>query len=97
MEAGAEKNISQCSYTWEKKYYTLDKEQNNILKILKEHGYTGFNQRSKVRYITEGIKNTSLNSVKTPIMSNEILFQDFDGCVTLYKAFLKQSNVNDRQ
>ena len=30
-------------------------------------------------------------------MSDEILRQDFDGCVTLYKDFVKQSIVDDRQ
>ena len=30
-------------------------------------------------------------------MSDEILRQDFDKCVTLYKEFVKQSRTNDRQ
>ena len=30
-------------------------------------------------------------------MSDEILHQDFDGCVTLYKDFLKQSRADNRQ
>ena len=67
MADSAEKKLAQCSNTEEKrnrtfeKYITLHKEQNNILYILKEHGYTGIDQRSKVRYLSEGIKTTSLN------------------------------------
>ena len=58
---------------------------------------TGIEQRSKVRYLSEVIKTTSLNSVKTRIMSYESLRQGFDRCVTLYNDFVKQSSVNDRQ
>ena len=56
------------------KYATLHKEK---------HGYTGIDQRSKVRYLIKGIKTTGLDSVNTRIMSDEGLHQDFDRCVTL--------------
>ena len=79
MEDGAEKKISQYVYTGEKmnwtfeKYVTLHKEHHNILERLKEHGYKGIDQRSKVRYLSEGIKTTGLNSVKTHIMLDKSL------------------------
>ena len=38
-----------------------------------------------------------LDSVKTRIISYEGLCQDFDGCVTLYKDFVKQSSTYYRQ
>ena len=101
MEAGAEKKIAQCSYTGEKrnntfeKYATLHKEHHNVLESLKEHGYTGIEQRSKVRYLSEGIKTTILDSVKTRIMLDESLHQYFDGCVTMYREFVKQSSANN--
>ena len=47
-------------------------------------------------YISEGMKTTSLDLVKTCIMSDEILHQDFDGCATLYKDFVKQSIMSER-
>ena len=72
-------------------------EQHNVLGGLKEHGYTDIDHRSKVRYLNKGIKTTCLESVKTRIMSDEILIQDFDGCVTLYKYFVKLSRADDRQ
>ena len=93
MAAGAEKNIDQWTYTEEKrkwtfeKYSTLHKEKHNIIESLKEHGYTVVEQLLQVRYLNEGIKTTGLNSVKTRIMSDESLSQDFDKCVTLYKEF----------
>ena len=103
MAGGREKKLSQCSYTGEKrnvtfeKYATLHEEQHNILEILKEHGYTGIDHRSKVSYLSEGINTISLYSVKTHIMSDESLRQYFDGCVTLCKEFLKQPSGKNRQ
>ena len=86
---GANKKLYQCTYTREKrnltfeKYTTFHKQQNNILEILKEHGYTGIYQQSKVRYLSKGIKTTGLDSVNTRIMSDKSLYQDFDGYLTL--------------
>ena len=102
MTYGLEKKLTQCSYTGEKrnwtfeKYATLHKEQHNILEILKDHGYTWIEQRSMVRYLSEGIKTTSLDSVKTRIMSDKSLRQYFDSCVTLYKEFVNESSTNER-
>ena len=95
IAAGREKNLAQYSYTGKKrnwtfeKYATLHKEHHNILDSLKEHGYTCIDQISKVRYLSEGIKNTILDSVKKRIIPDETLRQYFDGCVTLYKDFVK--------
>ena len=99
----ADKKLSQCTYTGEKrnwtfkKYATLHKEHHNILESLKDHGYTGINQKSKVGYLSKGINTTSLDSVKTRIISDESLRQDFEGCVTLYKDFFKKLSADDRQ
>ena len=76
MADGTEKNLDQCSYPRENrnwtfdKYATLNKEHHNILDILKDRGYTGIDQKFKVRYLSEGINTTSLNSVKTHIISD---------------------------
>ena len=84
------------NWTFEK-YTILHKEQHNILEIIKEHGYIGIDQRYKVRYLSEVINTTSLDLVKTRTMSNDSMGQDFDGCVTLYKDFFKQSSADDMQ
>ena len=75
----------------------MQKNQHNILDCIKEHGYTGINQKSKVRYLSKGINTTSLDSVKTCIMSDESMLQDFYGCVTSYKGFVKRSSADNRQ
>ena len=100
MAAGADKNLAQCTYTGEtrnwtfEKYAILRKEQHNILGSLKEHGYTGIEQRSKVRYLSKGINTTSINSVKIYIMSDEILRQDFDNRLLLGIAESSTNNAS---
>ena len=61
-----------------------------------EHGKNGIDNRSKVRYLSDGIKTSSLDSVKTRIMSDASLRQDFAACVTLYKDFVKQDTQNKK-
>ena len=78
-------------------YATLHKEQHNIMESFNEYGYTGIDQRAKVRYFSEGIKTTRLDSVKTRIMSDESVRQYFDRCVMLYNVFVKQSSADNRQ
>jgi hypothetical protein len=58
---------------------------------LVEHGYTGIDPHSKVRHLLDVIKTDKFNSVKTRIMSDASLCNDFDSCVTLYQDFIKQT------
>ena len=103
MAADTKKKLAQWTYTGENRNYTFDKyatlhkEQHNILEILKDNGYTCIDQKSKVRYLSEGINTTSLDSVKTRIMLNEILHQYFDGCIMLYQDSVKQLSADDRK
>jgi hypothetical protein len=54
------------------------------------HGHTGIDAGSKVRYLLNGIRCAALDAVRTCIMSDEDLRQDFARCVTLFKDFVKQ-------
>ena len=102
IAASAEKLLATSSYQGEKrswnfeKFATMHMEQHNILESLVEHGYTGIDARSKVRFLNDGIKSTSLDAVKTRIMSDNILRGDFAQCVTLYKDFIKQQGLHER-
>jgi hypothetical protein len=73
------------------KYALTHLRQHLILEALVVHGYTGINAGSKVRYLLNGIKCLALDAVRTRIMSDEDLRQDFARCVTLFKDFVKQS------
>ena len=99
MASAAEKVLATASYHGEKKswnfekYATLHMEQHNILESLVEHGYTGIDARSKVRYLNDGIKTSALDAVKNHILSDNILRGEF----SLYKDFIKQQGTSERQ
>ena len=71
MSARAERQLRGNPYSGEKrrwnfeKYVKLQKDQHTILEGLMEHGYAGIDNRSKVRHLLDGIKTTSLDTVKT--------------------------------
>jgi hypothetical protein len=80
------------------KYALTHLRQHLILEALVIHGYTGIDAGSKVRYLLNGIRCAALDAVRTRIMSDEDLSQDFARCVTLFKDFVKQSaQVNRAQ
>jgi hypothetical protein len=83
-------NGEQIRWDFEK-YINVHKSQHSIMEGLVEHGYTGIDPRSKVRYLLDGIKTDKFDSVKTCIMSDATLQNDFDSCVTLYQDFIKQT------
>ena len=98
MASKAERRLRDVSYHGEKrnwnfeKHVTVHKEQHFILQNLEEHGYNGIDDRSKVRYLIDGIKTSKLDTIKATILSSAVFRTDFDGCVTLYKDFIKQSD-----
>ena len=72
------------------KYVRVHVDQHAILTNLKDYGYSGIDERSKVRHLLEGIKSFSFDSVKATILSSTVLRNDFDGCVSLYTDFISQ-------
>ena len=97
MASKAERCLQATCYRGEtkgwnfEKYVTLHKEQHHILEGLERHGYKGIDDRSKVRYLNDGIKTTKLDTIKAAILASTNRRSDFDGCVTLYKDFITQS------
>jgi len=73
------------------KYALMHLRQHLILEALVIHGYTRIDTSSKVRYLLNGIRCAALDAVRTRIMSDEDLCQDFARCITLFKDFVKQS------
>ena len=103
MAATAEHKLINATYRgegrhWEfKRYSTLHKEQHTILEGLKEYGCAGMDEGSKTRHLLAGIKTTDLDSVKTQILCNAELRQDFAKCVVLFKDYIMQTKVNKSQ
>ena len=94
----AERRLEVTTYDGEKRRWNFErfvkthKDQHTILDNLREHGYAGIDERSKVRHLLNGIKTDKLDSVKTRIMSDQVLRNRFDDCVTLFKDFISQSS-----
>ncbi len=74
------------------RYVDVHKQQHSVMEGLVEHGYTGIDTHSKVRYLLNGIKTDKFDAVKTRIMSDERLRVAFDACVTLYQDYSRQTN-----
>ena len=54
-------------------------------------------ERSKTRHLLAGIMTTVLGSLKTQILCNAELRQDFAKCVVLFKDYIMQTKVNKAQ
>jgi hypothetical protein len=97
MAGEAEQVLATVQYKGEtrmwifEKYALMHLHQHLILEALVIHGYTGIDAGSKVFYLLNGIRCAALDAVRTRIMSDKDLCQDFARCVTLFKDFVKQS------
>ena len=103
MAATAEHKLINATYRGEgrhwdfERYATLHKEQHTILEGLEEYGYAGMDEGIKTRQLLAGIKTTALDGVKTQILCNAELRQDFAKCVVLFKDYIMQPKVNKRE
>ena len=73
---------------------TIHQEQHTILEGLVSHGYAGIDARSKMRYLLNEIRTNVLDSIKTQILSNSDLRNDFAQCIVLFKDYLAQTKAN---
>ena len=101
MSTIAENKLQNTTYTGEKRRFNFERyvqihvDQHNILDGLVRYGYSGIDERSKVRYLLNGIKTTALDSVKTRILSDSNLRSNFDACVTLFQDMLTQTKESN--
>ena len=99
MSSRAEAKLKDTSYSGEKRRWNFENyikthvDQHEILTSLVEHGYSGIDDRSKVRQLMSGIKTKILDPVKTQIMASAVLRNDFDACVNLYKDFIEKVTI----
>lgn len=99
MAGRAERRLRDASYSGERRRWNFEKfvkchiDQHAILEGLVEHGYNGIDDRSKVRFLIDGIRTDKLDAVKTTVIADPKLRTDFDGTVGLYKDFIEQSKT----
>jgi hypothetical protein len=64
---------------------------------LKNYGYAGIDDSSKVRHLLKGIKTTELDVCKTQVMASPSLRDDFAATIELYSTFIKQMKAENPQ
>jgi hypothetical protein len=64
---------------------------------LKDYGYAGIDDSSKVRHLLKWIKNTELDVSKTQVMASPSLHDDFAATVEFYSTFIKQMKAENPQ
>ena len=78
------------------KYVNGHVSEHSIMRGLKEHGYSGLNPRTEVRYLPDGIKATpQLDTVKTTVLASQEWYIDFVGCCHLYTDLIKQDDYSN--
>lgn len=75
------------------KYVCLQMEEHQILIGLKVFGHVGIDVRSRARQLIEGIKTKELDAVKMRVLLDALLCSNFTVCVSLYKDFIRQNDV----
>jgi hypothetical protein len=103
MATNAERKLTHTTYDGEKKRWNFEKytsthvNAHHTLAGLVRHGYAGIDERTKVRYLIDGIRTNTLDAVKTRIMSDTELRSDFNQCVTLYKDMIQQLQAQEKR
>jgi hypothetical protein len=101
LTSAAETKLTGTLYNGEKKrstwetYDRIHTEQDSVLNGLKDYGYTGIDDSSKVHHLLKGIKTTELDVCKTQVMAIPSLRDDFSAIVELYSTFIKQTKAEN--
>jgi hypothetical protein len=64
---------------------------------LKDYGYAGIYDSSKVHHLLKGIKTNEVDVCKTQVMASPYLSDDFTSTVELYSTFIKQMKAENPQ
>jgi hypothetical protein len=103
MVSEAETKLNRTLYNGEKRRFTwetyvrIHTEQHSVLNGLKDYGYAGIDDSSKVRHLLKGIKTTELDVCKAQVMASLSLRDDFEATVELYSTFIKQLKAENPQ
>jgi hypothetical protein len=103
MASEAETRLTSTLYNGEKKrftwetYVSIHTEQHSVLNGLKDYGYAGIDDSSKVRHLLKGIKTTDLDVCKARVMASPSLRDDFAATVELYSTFIKKLKAEKPQ
>jgi hypothetical protein len=103
MTSEAETKLTSTLYNGEKKrfkwetYVRIHTEKHSVLNGLKDYGYAGIDDSSKVRHLLMGIKTTELDVCKMQVMASPSLRDDFAATNELYSTFIKKIKAENPQ
>jgi hypothetical protein len=103
MASAAETNLTGTVYNGEKKIFTwemyvrIHRKHHHVLNGLKDYGYAGIDESSKVRHLLKCIKTNELDVCKMQVMVSPNLCDDFTATVQLYANFIKQMQAEKSQ
>lgn len=92
----SEKRLNELVYKGERRGYNFDMytkdrlEAHLKLEQLTEFGYTGIDERTKVRLFIEGIQTDFLQPATASVLTQPNLKSNFDACSQYYKSYLDQ-------
>jgi hypothetical protein len=82
--------------TWET-YVMIHTEQHLVLNGLKDYGYAGIDDSSKVHHLLKVAKTTKLDVCKKQVMASPPLGDNFAATVEIYSTFIKQMKAENPQ
>jgi hypothetical protein len=103
MDSEAETKLTSTLYNSEKKCFTwetyvrIHTEQHSVLNGLKDYGYAGIDESSKVLNLLKGIKTTELDVCNTQVMASPSLHDDFAATVEPYSTLINQMKAENPQ
>jgi hypothetical protein len=101
MAIAADTKLTGTLYNDEKKRFTsetyvrIHTEQHSILNGLKDYGYSGIDDSSKVCHLLKGINTTELYVCKTPVMTSPTWSYNFAATGELYSTFITQMRLKN--
>jgi hypothetical protein len=99
----AETKLNNALYNGENERFTwetcvrIHMEHHVVLNGMKEYGYSGIDESSKVRILMKGIKRTELDVCKANITTNPAMRDNSAAKVELHSTFIKQTNTDNPQ
>jgi hypothetical protein len=103
MASAADTKLPGTLYTGEKKCFTwetyvrIHTKKYPVLNGLKDYGYAGIDDSSKVHHLLKGIRTTELDVCKTQVMASPSLRDGFVETVEIYSTFIKQMKAENPQ
>ena len=96
--SSAEAKLANLTYNGETRRWNFEKyasahlEQHTVLEELHAQGrHAGIDERAKVRHLMDGVKTSKLDTVKTSILADATLRNDFAAAAKLYTDFIQAS------